>query len=157
MPLKPEYHHSVRHSTSLWFLNATLLAMPMFLGATAQAQINGVPSSVTSTGFGGRQTNGTPASVTSLGPRGYGSNPRVTFSTTAPLQRSRNGQHRHPHYGQYYSPYLYAVPVPYAVDESAVDTADSSNDAYEGGPTVFDRRGSGVRSYVPPVRDASPS
>lgn len=43
--------------------------------APVQAQINGVPASVTSYGFGGR-TNPNPgvrASVTSLGPNGYGS------------------------------------------------------------------------------------
>src|SRR5262249_44287228 len=39
-----------------------------------QAQIHGVPSSVTSIGFGGSHsmTPGVPASVTSLGPRGFG-------------------------------------------------------------------------------------
>lgn len=37
-----------------------------------QAQINGVPPSVTSIGFGGRLINGVRPSVTSLGPNGYG-------------------------------------------------------------------------------------
>ncbi len=37
-----------------------------------QAQINGVPPSVTSIGFGGRFINGVRPSVTSLGPNGYG-------------------------------------------------------------------------------------
>jgi hypothetical protein len=37
-----------------------------------QAQINGVPPSVTSIGFGGRLINGIRPSVTSLGPNGYG-------------------------------------------------------------------------------------
>jgi len=56
------------------------------------------------------------------------------------------------------------VPVPYGVDSSAVnnsydeqpDQADA-DDNYQGGPTVFDRRGSGANSYVPPVKDAAPA
>ncbi len=60
--------------------------------------------------------------------------------------------------GYGYYPYIYAVPVPYAVDASNAD-ADTSqgpdaadDDAnYQGGPTVFDRRGSGAASYIPPV------
>ena len=50
-------------------------------------------------------------------------------------------------------PYFYGVPVPYAAD--ATDAADANapddDDAeYQGGPTVFDRRGSGAASYIPP-------
>jgi hypothetical protein len=58
------------------------------------------------------------------------------------------------------------MPVPYAVD---VNDADNSNEneedddpGYLGGPTIFDRRGSGRDSYAPPsypgpahARDAS--
>src|SRR5579863_8261739 len=43
----------------------------LFLIPTAHAQVNGMPASVTSPGFGGRQVNGVAPSVTSLGPRGY--------------------------------------------------------------------------------------
>jgi hypothetical protein len=58
---------------------------------------------------------------------------------------------------------FYAVPYPYVEDDSAAyddstdtdtDTDDSDAD-YQGGPTVFDRRGSGADSYVPPVKDDS--
>jgi len=52
---------------------------------------------------------------------------------------------------------LYAYPVPYGMDPGAYnDAPDAGNndDAdYQGGPTVFDRRGSGARSYVSPVDD----
>jgi hypothetical protein len=66
------------------------------LTTTAGAQVNGMPASVTSPGFGGRQVNGVAPSVTSLGPRGE-------------------------------------------------DVAsDPSGDQYNGGPTIFDRRGSGA-------------
>jgi hypothetical protein len=49
--------------------------------------------------------------------------------------------------------------VPYAVegapaDDQQEDAADNDAD-YQGGPTVFDRRGSGERSYVPPVKESA--
>jgi hypothetical protein len=51
---------------------------------------------------------------------------------------------------------VYAVPVPYAVDVSDADTSGDDDDAaYQGGPTIFDRRGSGPDSYVPPSSTAS--
>lgn len=64
-----------------------------------------------------------------------------------------HNQHPHPHTanGTAYYPYVYAVPVPYAVDVSDADSGGDEDDAeYQGGPTVFDRRGSGPDSYVPP-------
>jgi hypothetical protein len=56
-------------------------------------------------------------------------------------------------------PYWYAYPVPYGVDSNAyADTPEEPNDEvdYQGGPTVFDRRGSGARSYIPPIEDVAP-
>jgi hypothetical protein len=54
----------------------------------------------------------------------------------------------------------YAVPFPYVngdnppeADNAADDNADDNDPDYQGGPTVFDRRGSGADSYVPPVQD----
>jgi hypothetical protein len=51
--------------------------------------------------------------------------------------------------------------VPYAVegapsDDQQQEATDDDAD-YQGGPTVFDRRGSGPRSYVPPVKDSAPA
>ena len=127
------------------------------LVATASAQINGPPTSVTSPGFGGRAVNGAPASVTSLGPRGYAPGPQILLAPPGNGVRHGNGRHHR----QKDSPFLYAfpvpyaVPVPYAADDAAADddtdVVDDTND--QGGPTVFDRRGSGERSYVPPVRN----
>jgi hypothetical protein len=72
--------------------------------------------------------------------------------------RNGNGNH-HPHHtanGTAYYPYIYSVPVPYTIDVSDADSSngdsDDADDAeYQGGPTIFDRRGSGPDSYVPPV------
>jgi hypothetical protein len=154
MSSSSEYHISVRHSISATVAFLSLLALPAFFVSAGHAQINGTPASVTSPGFGGRPVNGTPASVTSLGPRGFAPNSRVTFSGP---RSSRDGEvhHRH-HYVQYAPPVVYAVPVPYAVDIGASDDeADPGPDEnYQGGPTIFDRRGSGAASYVPPVRNA---
>jgi hypothetical protein len=143
-------------------LVASLVLPGLFL-TVSYAQINGTPSSVTSPGFGGRPVNGAPASVTSLGPRGYAPNPQVRFSAPA-RARSGDGQHshnRHHRQGQYDAPLLYAYPypVPYETESGpAQDYSDApdleSESTYEGGPTVFDRRGSGARSYVPPVNDS---
>ncbi|MGD0791058.1 MAG: hypothetical protein ABR920_04740 [Terriglobales bacterium] len=56
------------------FLLSFLLAFSVAACLPVQAQINGVPPSVTSFGFGGSNnpTPGVRASVTSLGPNGYG-------------------------------------------------------------------------------------
>jgi len=156
MSCSVEYHDAVRRSFPASIAVLALLAACLFLTPPAHAQINGAPSSVTSPGFGGRAVNGPPASVTSLGPRGYSSNSRESFSTTVPGVHHGNGQHHHYRngYGEYYVPPLYyGYPVPYADDQGqAGDNADDDAD-YQGGPTIFDRRGQGERSYIPPVQD----
>ncbi len=151
-----EYHISVRHSIPASLALFSLLVLPVIFVSASHAQINGTPSSVTSPGFGGRAVNGTPASVTSLGPRGYAPNSRVTFSTSN-VPRNGDGHHHH-HFVEYTPSVVYAVPVPYAIDIGATeDDADASADDrdanYQGGPTIFDRRGSGAASYIPPVKD----
>jgi len=157
MPCPVEYHISVRPSSSASIALLSLFAATLFLVPSVRAQINGTPSSVTSPGFGGRAVNGPPASVTSLGPRGYSSNSRVTFSTTVPnVHHNGGGQHHHRRsgYGEYYGPLYYGYPVPYAVDQGqADDSASYDDEEYQGGPTIFDRRGQGARSYVPPVEN----
>lgn len=119
-----------------------------------QSQVNGAPTSVTSPGFGGRAVNGTPSSVTSLGPRGYSPGGRATFSGSATNPATQHHHHRN---GTYYPPAVYAVPVPYAVDSGEADAQaeDDADPNYQGGPTVFDRRGSGAGSYVSPVRSTT--
>lgn len=71
---------------------------------------------------------------------------------------SHAGDGHHAHHGSdgvAYYPYFYGVAVPYTADLDATDApreTDQSDDAeYQGGPTVFDRRGSGPDSYVPPT------
>lgn len=151
-----EYHISVRS----WFSPAApllnLFGILLFSASITHAQINAPPSSVTSPGFGGRSVNGPPASVTSLGPRGYAPNASVPYRP----HTNGNGGNHHRHRDGTYGPYVYAYPVPYAVDPNDyADAPDANNDDsnYQGGPTVFDRRGSGARSYIPPVDDPPPA
>jgi hypothetical protein len=157
-----EYHVSVRHSIPASIALFSLLALPASFVSASHAQINGTPASVTSPGFGGRAINGPPASVTSLGPRGYARNSRLSFST-ANAPRTGNDHHRRHHHVDYFPPLAYAVPVPYVVDIGAADgstnyddddaTPDDRDPNYQGGPTIFDRRGSGAASYIPPVKN----
>jgi hypothetical protein len=73
------------------------------------------------------------------------------------------GEHHHHNQNSgsvYGYPYLYGYGVPYAVPYDSyqgpeTDTEDDSD--YQGGPTVFDRRGLGADSYVPPDQDALPA
>ena len=157
-----EYHKSMARSISASLAAFGLLFSWTVFAAPAAAQINGVPASVTSPGFGGRAINGTAPSVTSLGPRGVVSTGKgfVPF-VNAPFRdhdRDRDRVHRHrrgdvfPFYG--YGA-VYGVPVPYAYDNYSDDESESAD--YQGGPTIFDRRGSGPDSYVPPVRNIEPA
>lgn len=135
----------------------------LFLCATmASAQINAAPPSVTSLGFGGRAINGAPPSVTSLGPRGY----TPGFNPAFPNSRTLFG-YSYPHHHRHYNGYaplgtsVYAVPV-YGYTDAYPDAAypdqpdDPQNpaanavspeDQYNGGPTIFDRRGPGTAAY----------
>jgi hypothetical protein len=155
-----EYHKNVRR----WILASVsvlaLLLSPALPVSYARAQINGVPASVTSSGFGGRGINGTPPSVSSLGPRGFAPHRGGQFQSTFPRHdRNHDGDHHrdsqfvYPFYYPYYGS-VYGAPDSYGMD-SAPD-ADSDSD-YQGGPTVFDRRGRGADDYVPPVKDSAPA
>src|SRR6202140_531874 len=117
------------------------------LTATAGAQINGMPASVTSPGFGGRQVNGVPPSVTSLGPRGYTpAVPTCCFRGGFPANPNRTTTfHHHHHNGQSF-PWggaVYAAPY-YGYYDSGSDADTAPDEQYNGGPTVFDRRGPGT-------------
>jgi hypothetical protein len=159
MTSKSEYDDAVRRWKSASVGLFVALAVSVALLATGHAQVNAPPASVTSPGFGGRAINGAPASVTSLGANGYTQNSRVTFSGGSASSTTGDGHHHHRrdlsgqndrYIGEWYA-------VPYAIDLSPQPDAayadDDDDPEYQGGPTVFDRRGSGEASYVPPVKD----
>jgi len=146
------------------FATALFLFVLAFTAA-ATAQINGVPASVTSIGFGGRgnMTPGVPASVTSLGPHGFSNNSGFRFTTCC----FNNGFVNHPnqpifqhghHRGGFFPvavPYYYTPAyAPVVVVQQPVD--DYADDEDGGGPTIFDRRGSGRRTRTV-TREADPA
>jgi hypothetical protein len=175
-----EYDVAVRPSFSLSVAFLTALAVVLFLAVSLQAQINGAPPSVTSPGFGGNAINGARSSVTSVGPQGYAPPFRGPLSAGNGDgfhhghgdgnhgNGNGNGNHGNGdgHRGHRQDPgavgpVWYAYPVPYAIDsappeDQSEDAAENDAD-YQGGPTVFDRRGSGERSYAPPAKDPAPA
>ncbi len=154
MVSKLEYDSLVRRlNPATVAVLALVLMVPV-----AQAQLNASPS-VTSTGFGG--SSGPRGISTSATSAGFGAPGRATptppsvtswgFSrsnpgfTTHPAT-SRHEHHdgiRHPRTGAgygvpYYYPYAYGAGESYSADDSTED------DEYQGGPTIFDRRGPGT-------------
>jgi len=160
MPRKLEYDVPVKRlnratGTGFGLILFAFSFLGLILIPTAGAQINGMPASVTSPGFGGRQVNGVAPSVTSLGPRGYTPNsPTCCFRgvTTSPPNQPLNSQHPH-HRKDGYLPWgagIYSAPY-YGYYDSGNDVADDPPGDYNGGPTIFDRRGSGTTSAPPPA------
>jgi hypothetical protein len=156
-----EYDDAVRR----WILASVaivgLLLLPAFLASSSSAQINGVPASVTSLGFGGHPgPHAPPASVTSLGPRGYAPNAGGRFFLNMPERdEERRRQHRDRDRDRDFIPYYggwYAVPsYPYSAEDAGYEDAGYDDESdYQGGPTIFDRRGRGDRAYVPPPSGA---
>jgi hypothetical protein len=100
-------------------------------------------------------------------PRGFTSGLPISVPSTPAHNNgfigtnNRHHQQQHHHYVPYAPPVVYGMVLPYAIDIGDAEEADNpgaDEDAgYQGGPTVFDRRGSGADSYVPPVDDDSTS
>ena len=148
------YHLDVRHST-------LFLALILLL-SSAYAQVPGAPPTGTVRPYTGPVQPPTGAPV--LTPRGFAT-PGFAPATSHPFthhdgsHHDRDVHHRSPYpFVGYGGVYAYGVPYAYADDPNAgdqgYDVTDDSN--YQGGPTVFDRRGSGAQSYVPPVDNAPP-
>jgi hypothetical protein len=131
----------------------------LMLSTDAAAQVNGMPASVTSPGFGGRQVNGVAPSVTSLGPRGFTpAFPPCCFTGTslgkphfvANPNPALNFHHHHHNGPLPWGGAVYAVPY-YGYYDSGDEVADTpQDDQYNGGPTVFDRRGPGTSPSAAP-------
>jgi hypothetical protein len=142
MVVKLEYDSFVR-----WLNPATVAVLALaFLVPVARAQLNPGPPSVTSNGFGGSTgPRGMAPSVTSPGFSRIG--PGFTSRPNFPHHQHPNGQHpdgpRHSRPGAVYAvPYYY----PY-VDDSGGSYAEGDpeeDEQYQGGPTIFDRRGPGT-------------
>jgi len=137
-----EYHIPVRP-----LIPASLALLGMLLLASSSPAQN---TSAASSGYGHA------VSATTTSTAHVSTNSGVTFSTRTPPSntnsRGNNSLQRNttiplPYY---YYPYVYAVPVPYTADVLDNGAADDNDPNYQGGPTVFDRRGDGPSSYIPP-------
>jgi hypothetical protein len=168
MPSELEYYRSaVRRLTSAPLVLLCSLILPL----TCSAQF-GSTSAAASSGAGVHAATGAVPSATGAvlpftgavapptvpvrpptgGPNFATGDSRVTFHGT----NSTSGHHRHHDHATEVAPplaYGYAIPYAYPVDTATPDeNSDTDDEAnYQGGPTVFDRRGSGEDSYVPPV------
>ena len=113
---------------------------------------HGVPTSVTSFNFGGQPGfHGVPTSVTSLGFGGSGFRLNQPFRTNQPFgfRHRRNSGFVSPFFGNIVAvPYAYPV---YVTDTGVDDSMEEED--YRGGPTIFDRRGSGEDYRRPQARD----
>jgi len=163
MPRKLEYDFPVQRlnrATAAGFGSVlfALGSLVLLLTCTASAQVNGMPASVTSPGFGGHQVNGVRPSVTSLGARGYTpAVPTCCFRGTVAAQPNPPADiHHHHRDGQSlrWGGAVYPVPY-YGYSNSGDDSADNSpDDQYNGGPTIFDRRGPGTAPAPAPYVSA---
>lgn len=165
------YRNAVRRLTSAPLVFLCILSLP----PTSEAQFGSTSASTSSSGVGGHAATGTVPSATGAvrpftatvapatgpvrpptgGPNFTAGVPdsRVTFHGTG--STTSEHRHHHDHPGKASAPvaYGYAIPYAYPIDTGTPDeNADTDDDAdYQGGPTVFDRRGSGADSYIPPV------
>jgi hypothetical protein len=164
--VKLEYHHAVRHWISASVALSASFAVSLVFVSPGQAQTSGStppPTGAVRPFTGAVQpTTGAVRPPTSVSPGHVGlgtgtSAPgvRSPFSSTGAGTDKDKDHRRHRDHNGAYGFVPYAVAIPYSPDEEgAVDNAESDYDAdYQGGPTVFDRRGSGEESYVPPVEN----
>jgi hypothetical protein len=153
MTVPLEYHASVRHSIPASLALFSLFALPVISVSTVQAQSNKATTASATSTASAPAHNSSPMSTASLA---ESSHPRKPVTPSKPTAPPTNGGQHH-HYIGYTPPSVYLVAVPYAIDIGATDdgdatqSGDDSDANYQGGPTVFDRRGSGEDSYVPPV------
>jgi len=153
---------------NLAFSTLFAILFPAFFVSSAFAQFNSATSLGATHAISVTPSTGAVAPPTgSVAPRtGPVAPPTSGFAPANPsfhatsFPHSRGGSHigngHHAHHGSddvAAYPYFYAVPGPYAVDLDAADgpseTDESDDTQYQGGPTFFDRRGSGPDSYVP--------
>jgi hypothetical protein len=158
-----EYHNVVKCPVQRALpASLALFGMLMFLVSSGLAQVSAT-SNTSNSGHSGSVAPFTGAVAPPTGSvvpptGGFVHNGNTHFNGGAPffpgVARGEGGHHHQSHhrsaYGDVYYPYVYGVP--YAVDVNDADSSDDDDDAeYQGGPTVFDRRGSGAASYVPPT------
>lgn len=169
MPFSLEYHTVVecpaQRSLSALLTLFGMLLLPLLAVFSATAQTNSSPAiparavspPAPSVAPPARNNFAPPASSLTP-PTKIPHSPKPPTNTPPPTSNQGIPQHPTANSTTYY-PYVYLVP--YAVDPSIADASDDDNNdynndhnddpGYQGGPTIFDRRGSGADSYPPPV------
>jgi len=168
-----EYHKCMRRSVPASLACFGMFLLPLLLISPSLAQFNSAGSSASAHSVSAAPPTGSVAPYTGAVAPHTGavapptgsfvhngfvpSNAGVARSTHSPHGVSHDPNHRrHSTGGTAYYPYYYGVPVPYAADSDAGapnDENEADDAEYQGGPTIFDRRGSGPESYIPPVSD----
>ena len=162
-----EYHRSVKRFVprSLAFLSPLLFLVFFVRDSSAQHSASAsAPGASFSSGVSFSSSHVSAPTAVGVASFSHPSQPSPASGTvhSTPVHhppnwpRGSNATPQAPICGSYYRyPCLYAVPMPYTLDFTGADqtdAADADDDAdYQGGPTVFDRRGSGPDSYVPPA------
>ncbi len=156
MTLPLEYHILVKRPVQRWFpvSPAAILLLPLLLVSLSHAQPESAAATSSNSGHAPSATASSATSYTHTN-----SAPGASSSKTSHPTNGSGHNNGHPRRdtstgGVVYYPYVYGVPVPYTTDANdAVDNDNNTDDDdanYQGGPTIFDRRGSGPDSYVPP-------
>jgi hypothetical protein len=126
-----------------------IVLLPVLLVSLSPAQHNS--ASATSSSYGHAVSGVAPSAVSFSH---SSSLPGASSSKTLPSTNGWSHNNGHPRHGAStgndYYPYLYGLPVPYAADDAGPSDDDDDDAEYQGGPTIFDRRGWGPESYVPP-------
>jgi hypothetical protein len=139
-----EYHGLVRFRIPAPLAALGFLAPLLFLLPVSSAQTSSSHSS------GSGHSGSIASASTAHHSAAIATHPTPHAPPTAPHPGNNWNSQPRPAYGYGYYPYLYAVPFPYAESPDGSDAAADDPDE-QGGPTVFDRRGSGQDSYVPPT------
>ncbi len=148
--------------TRPFFLLSSCLVLLLSGALLVQAQIHGVPASVTSFGFGGSTspTPGVAASVTSLGPNGFGNRPAIFGNCCLNSFRTNQNPPLFRHRGRGHHTFFpagvptYSLPYTPVIIVQSSDAAYAEDDEDYGGPTIFDRRG--TRDSQPRKRYVEP-
>jgi hypothetical protein len=160
--LAVEYHKAVRSSIPATLAFFLVLPFGALLAPDGTAQISAGPTA--SVGSGPHTGAVAPPTGAVAPPTGTVAPPTGISTGRGNISSHAGGNlhshisqdggdhhhHRHAANGIDYFPYVYGVPVPYAADATDTGTEDDESE-YQGGPTVFDRRGSGADSYVQPT------
>lgn len=174
MSLVEEYHNAVKSSGRRAIsASLALFGMLFLLLSSASAQFSGASSSsgaggghgssgggsVSSFGHGGYAQTGSAVAFSGHTSSGHSSSGHSSSGSTWHSGSNANGFNRHNHRTAngdafvypYVYPYVYAVPYADLNDDNDNAGDDDDDSQYQGGPTIFDRRGSGRDSYIPPT------